>query len=131
MLLMRLTRRSTASARLPLRCDAGFGMAETLVSLVIFSAALLGIVGTAARVGMLVNTSHVRLQAGAVAQQQFEALLTEPYDSLANGTAERDGVSMGWTVSELSSSKRLVFVYQYSLPGGAGNDTLTAAALKP
>ena len=55
-----------------LRSDSGVGVAEVLIALVIFSTALLGIVGTAARVGGMVNASHVRLEAGVLARQQVE-----------------------------------------------------------
>ncbi len=116
---------------LPLRPDSGISLAETLVSLVIFSTALLGIVGTAARVGATVNSSHVRLSAVSVAGQQLETLLTQPYDSVASGSAERKGVQMAWTVTEGTAGKSVVLVYRYRVPQRAYQDTVTAAVLKP
>ncbi len=112
-----------------LSTDSGVGVPELLVALVIFSTALLGIVGTAARVGGIVNSSHVRLRAGAVAQQQVEELLTMPYDSVRNGAVVRDDVQLQWTVKETERAKQVVLTYSYELPGGTRSDTLTAAVL--
>ncbi len=114
-----------------LRADSGVTLAETLVSLVIFSTALLGIVGTAARVGASVNSSHVRLGAASVARQQIETILTQPYDSVANGSAERKGVKMVWAVTEGTAGKNVVLVYDYRVPQRAYRDTLTIGVLKP
>ncbi|UCF19354.1 MAG: hypothetical protein JSU87_15715 [Gemmatimonadota bacterium] len=109
--------------------DFGVGLSELLVALVIFSTALLGIVGTAARVGGIVNSSHVRLRAGAVAQQQIEELLTQPYDAVQNGAVVRDNVQLQWTVKETARAKQVVLAYRYELPGGTRSDTLTVAVL--
>ena len=122
---------SPEGRNLPLRPAAGVGVTEALISLVIFSTALLGIVGTAARVGGIVNSSHVRLRAGAVAQQQIEELLTVPFDSVKNGAAVRDEVKLEWIVKESASAKQVVLVYSYDMPGRSRSDTLTAAVLKP
>lgn len=115
----------------PLRPDSGVSLAEMMVSLVIFSTALLGIVGTAARVGATVNSSHMRLAAASVARQQVETILTQPYDSVANGSAEREGVKMVWAVTEGAAGKRVVMVYQHRVPRRAYEDTLTVGVLKP
>ncbi len=115
----------------PLRPDSGVSLAEMMVSLVIFSTALLGIVGTAARVGASVNSSHMRLGAASVARQQIETLLTQPYDSVASGSAERKGVKMVWAVTEGTAGKNVVLVYQYRVPQRAYQDTLTIGVLKP
>jgi Tfp pilus assembly protein PilV len=115
---------------LPLRPDAGVGVTEALIALVIFSTALLGIVGTSARVGASVNASHVRLRALAVARYQVEQLLSTEYDKIAAGSAQADVVQMAWNVTTSSSGKEIVLVYQYSLPGGARSDTLTTAVLR-
>jgi Tfp pilus assembly protein PilV len=114
----------------PLRRDAGVGVTEALIALVIFSTALLGIVGTSARVGASVNSSHVRLRALAVARHQVEQLLSTEYDKVAAGSAQADGVQMAWNVTASSSGKEIVMTYQYSLPGGARTDTLTTAMLR-
>ncbi len=116
---------------LPLRSESGVSLAETLVSLVIFSTALLGIVGTAARVGAAVNGSHMRLGAASVARQQVETILTQPYDSVANGSAELAGVKLVWAVTEGTAGKNVVLVYRYRLPRRAYQDTLTVGVLKP
>jgi Tfp pilus assembly protein PilV len=122
---------SADDRRPPLRPDAGFGVTEALISMVIFSTALLGIVGTSARVGASVNSSHVRLQAMTVARHQVEEVLSMEYDKVASGSVEEDGVQMAWTVTSSSSAKEIVMVYQYSLPGGVRSDTLTTALLRP
>ncbi len=116
---------------LPLGPDSGVTLAEMLVSLVIFSTALLGIVGTAARVGATVNSSHMRLAAASVARQQVETILTQPYDSVANGSAEREGVKMVWAVTNGMAGKRVVLVYEHRVPQRVYQDTLTAGVLKP
>jgi Tfp pilus assembly protein PilV len=113
------------------RRDGGVGLTETLIALVIFSTAMLGIAGTAARVGALMNSAHVRLAAGSLVQQQVELLLSEPYDSVSSGTVEREGVSMQWTVVEGNRMKEILLVYRHEIPGGALEDTLNAALLRP
>lgn len=105
-------------------------MTEALIALVIFSTALLGIVGTSARVGASLNSSHVRLRALAAARHQVEELLSTDYDKLASGTAKDLGVEMAWTVSATSSAKEIVMVYEYAIPGGVRRDTLTTALLR-
>lgn len=121
---------STKSEHLPLRPDAGVGVTEVLITLVIFSTALLGIVGTSARVGASLNSSHVRLRALAIARHQVEQLLSTEYDKIAAGSAEEAGVQMAWNVTASSSAKEIVMVYEYSLPGGTRSDTLTTALLR-
>jgi Tfp pilus assembly protein PilV len=111
--------------------QSGVGVTEVMIALVIFSTAILGIVGTAAHVGGIMNSSHVRLAAGSAARTQVEELLAMPYDSLANGTVDALGVHMGWTVAENGAGKEITLVYNYDLPSGARNDTLIAAMLKP
>lgn len=113
-----------------LRSDSGVGITEALIALVIFTTALLGIVGTSARVGASVNSSHVRLRSLAIARHQVEELLAAPYDSVASGTAVDQNVQMAWNVTTSSAGKEIVLVYGYSLPGGVRRDTLTAAILK-
>lgn len=115
---------------LALRPDAGVGVTEALISLVIFSTALLGIVGTSARVGASVNSSHVRLRALTVATHQLEQVLSTEYDKVAAGSAQADDVQMAWNVTASSSGKEIVMIYRYSLPGGARTDTLTTALLR-
>lgn len=105
-------------------------MAEVLISLLIFSTAILGIVSTSARVGMAVNSAHGRLAAQAVARQQVETLLAQPYSAISDGSASRDGVSMIWTVSSSSVGSRVQLLYRYALPSGARTDTLTAAMVR-
>ncbi len=124
---------STSSKQLrrgPLRSESGVGVTEALIALVIFSTALLGIVGTSARVGASLNSSHVRLRALAIARHQVEELLSTDYDVLANGTAEDLGVEMAWTISASSSAKEIVLIYKYGIPGGVRRDTLTTALLR-
>ncbi len=114
----------------PLRSDSGVTIAEVLIALVIFSTALLGVVGTAARVGGIVNSSHVRLRASSIARQQVEELMTEPYAAVINGSAVRRGVDLRWTVAETSWSKEILLVYRYNLPNRMREDTLTCARLR-
>lgn len=129
---MKRSRANSAQGQsLPLRPDAGFGVTEALISMVIFSTALLGIVGTSARVGASVNSSHVRLRAMTIARHQVEQLLSTEYDKIAAGSAETDGVQMAWSVTASSSAKEIVMIYQYNLPGGVRSDTLTTASMRP
>lgn len=113
-----------------LRSNSGIGLTETLISLVIFSTAMLGIVGTSARVGQTVNSSHGRQRALSVARQQLEELMAEDYASVAGGTATRDGVQLRWAVQESNVAKGVVLVYRYDLPTGVRQDTLTASILR-
>ena len=128
---MKDSRANSAEGRsLPLRPDAGVGVTEVLISLVIFSTALLGIVGTSARVGASVNSSHVRLRALTVATHQVEQLLSTEYDKVVGGSVEEEGVQMAWSVTASSSGKEIVMVYRYDLPGRTRSDTLTTALLR-
>jgi len=110
--------------------EAGVGVTEVMIALVIFSTAILGIVGTAAHVGGIMNTSHVRMAAGSVARAQLEELLATPYDSLSSGTVDIDNVHMSWNVAPSSAAKEILLVYEYNLPSGARSDTLAAAMLR-
>ncbi len=110
------------------RNDAGMGLPEVLISLLIFSAAILGIVATSARVGLAVNGAHGRLAAQAVARQQVEMLLAQSANK-SEGTASRDGVTMAWTISENPAGRKVQLAYRYALPSGARIDTLTAATV--
>ncbi len=111
--------------------QAGIGVTEVMIALVIFSTAILGIVGTAAHVGGIMNTSHVRLAAGSAARAQLEELLATPYDSLVNGTVDSQGLHMTWNVANSSVAKEILLVCEYDLPSGARSDTLAAAMLRP
>ncbi|MEE9132784.1 MAG: hypothetical protein V3U13_04420 [Gemmatimonadota bacterium] len=121
--------RSEYQARLDRQ--AGLGIIEVMIALVIFSTAILGIVGTAAHVGGIMNTSHVRLFAGSICRAQLEELLATPYDSLVNGTVDTQGVHMTWNVAQSSAAKEILLVYEYDVPRGARSDTLAAAMLRP
>lgn len=114
-----------------LQSESGVGLTETLVSLVIFSAAMLGIVGTSARVGMTVNSTHGRLSALSVARQQLEEVMAEEYASVAGGTATRAGVELKWAVQEADPGKNIVVVYRYTVPGAVREDTLVAGLRRP
>lgn len=122
--------RQFAGERPRLGSRSGFGLTETLLSLVIFSTAILGIVGTSARVGQTVNMSHGRQRVLSVARQQLEELMADGYDDVVAGTATRDGVQLQWGVQQSSVAKYVVLVYRYDLPTGARQDTLTAAILR-
>jgi Tfp pilus assembly protein PilV len=117
--------------RVRARDDSGVGITEVLIALVIFSGAILGIVGTAARVGGIMSSSQLRLKAANEAAHQVEELLTMPYDSVASGTIKREGIEVRWTVTETSVAKEVALVYGYDLPSGTQEDTLSAAVLKP
>lgn len=113
-----------------LRTEAGMGLSEALISLLIFSVAILGLIGTSARVGLAVNGAHGRLAAQAVARQQVEMLLAQPATMSLSGTASRDGVTMAWTISESTAGRKVQLAYRYALPNGARVDTLTAATVR-
>lgn len=122
--------RSALTRNSPLRSESGVSIAEVLIALVIFSTALLGVVGTAARVCGIMNSSHVRLRAGSIAQQQIEELLTQPYIEVKSGTATRRGVDLRWTVAETIWAKEVLLVYKYNVPGHLRADTLTFARIR-
>ncbi len=122
--------RSAGRRRSPLRSESGVSIVEVLIALVIFATALLGVVGTAARVGGIVNSSHVRLRAGSVAQQQIEELLTRPYIEVKAGSVTRRGVDLRWTVAETTWAKEVMLVYKYTTPGRVRADTLSFARIR-
>jgi Tfp pilus assembly protein PilV len=111
--------------------QAGFGLTETVLSLTLFAVAMTGIAGTAARVGAGLNGAYIRTQALTVAQAQIESLLATPYDQMESGTAEEQGVTMRWEVSERDGVKEIALVYRRATPNGAVVRALTAARLEP
>ena len=123
--------RERSGYRARLDRQAGIGVTEVMIALVIFSTAILGIVGTATHVGGIMNTSHVRLVAGSIARAQLEELLATPYDSLGNGTVDTQGMHVTWNVAQNSAAKEILLVCEYDLPSGARADTLAAAMLRP
>jgi Tfp pilus assembly protein PilV len=127
MLKLKSTR---SEGRRVLRSEKGMGLSEVLVSLMVFSFAILGIVATSARVGMTVNGAHSRLAANAVARQQIETLLAQPAAVSKDGVVTRDGVTMKWTVSSSIAGRKVQLLYHYVLPSGARTDTLTAATVR-
>lgn len=113
------------------RSDAGMGLAETLISIVILSVGVLGLAGASARVGATVNSAHVRGRAIAAAERQVETLLSTPYDQVLDGSATVDGAALQWTCTDMQDAKEIALVYQYPLPDGVRTDTVTAAYRKP
>ncbi len=113
------------------RPDAGLGLLETLVSIVIVSTALLSIAATSAHVGAGLNATHERTRTLKVAQQQMETLLATPYDQVVSGSAVSEGVSQEWTVTETGRAKEIVLAYRYSLRGKSREGRLAGALLKP
>lgn len=112
------------------RSEQGIGLAEVLICLAIFSTAMLGIIGTSARVGLAVNGAHKRLESQAVARQQLESVMALDYSKVVDGTADRNGVKMKWGVVSNKVGKKVLLVYQYTLPHGVRTDTLTAAMVR-
>ena len=113
-----------------LRGEAGMGLSEVLISLLIFSVAILGLIGTSARVGLAVNGAHGRLAAQAVARGEVETLLAQPTSMSLTGKASREGVTMEWTISETPAGRKVQLAYSYALPAGVHVDTLTAATVR-
>ena len=113
------------------RPDAGLGLLETLVSIVIVSTALLSIAATSAHVGAGLNATHERTRTLKVAQQQMETLLATSYDQVVSGSAVSEGVSQEWTVTETGRAKEIVLAYRYSLRGKSREGRLAGALLKP
>ncbi len=110
---------------------SGFGLSEVLIAVVVLTTAVLGIAGTAARSGAILNRAHMRAAALAQARLQVEELLAQPYDSVDTGNCERGAVQMDWTVSDSQRMKEIVLVYRYDVPGEERVDTLTAAVRTP
>lgn len=113
-----------------LQDDSGMGLSEVLIALLIFSVAILGLIGTSARVGLAVNGAHGRLAAQAVARQQIETLMAQPASKSLSGKSSRDGVILEWTISETTAGRKVQLAYSYALPGGVHVDTLTAATVR-
>lgn len=111
--------------------SAGFGIPEALISLVILTTAVLGIAASATRSGALLNSAHSRSAAMSAARVQMEALLALPYDSLRNGSLQREHAQLSWTVTDHLRMKEIVLEYRYAVPGHLRVDTLTGAARRP
>lgn len=113
-----------------LRSSAGFGLTEMMISVVISGTALLGIAGTASRVGSALNETHEDARALVVAQSQLESLLTLPYDELQGGMLVSDGVQLTWRVSAANHSKEIALSYRYDERGVTQTKWLTAGRLE-
>ena len=111
--------------------EAGTGLTEVLVALVILTTALVSLAGTAVRVGSTMNGMHMRLQAMEVAERQIERLHATEYDQVLNGSRTEDGVQLAWAVQQGAVSKRIVLTYRYNTPRAARQDTLVTAVRKP
>jgi Tfp pilus assembly protein PilV len=111
--------------------DAGLGLAETLITIIILAIGVLALAGASARVGASVNSAHLRGRAIATAERQVETLLSKPYDQVLDGSATAAGVSMQWTCTDLVDAKEIMLVYEYTLPDGVRHDTITAAYRQP
>lgn len=113
------------------RRDSGLGLIEILISIVILSIVLLGIAGTAARVGAGLNSTHERTRALTIAQNHLENLLAAPYDEVVTGTADVEGVSLAWSVDEGTMAKQIKLAVSYRTPGQDKQLLLTGARLRP
>lgn len=113
------------------RRDAGFGMVEATLALVILTAGLLGLAASGSFAQRQVTRAHLRSESMEQARVQLEQLLAQPYDSLTNGTCELDGVQMEWTVTDMTNSKRIVLTYRYNASGRVRIDTVAAGARAP
>ncbi|HSG82102.1 MAG TPA: hypothetical protein VLC48_07625 [Gemmatimonadota bacterium] len=113
------------------RRDAGFGMVEATLALVILTAGLLGLAASGTFAQRQVTKAHLRSQSMEQARIQLEELLAQPYGDLVSGACEVDGVQMAWTVTDMRSNKEIVLVYQYYTGGGVRVDTVVAGARSP
>jgi len=111
--------------------EAGSGLTEVLIALVILTIALVSLAGTAARVGSTMNSVHMRLQAMEVAERQVERLHATAYDQVLNGSRTEDGVQLAWAVNQGAVSKRIVLTYRYDTPRATRQDTLVTAVRQP
>jgi Tfp pilus assembly protein PilV len=125
------SRRERIPAPERLRSRSGFGLAETLVTVVICGTAFLGLVSTSTRVGSAMNSTHERTRALAVAQAQMETLLSVEYDELVDGTAEVEGVRLVWRVRETDALKEIELTFGYTVADKTLTGSLTAGRLKP
>ena len=72
---------------------------EVVVALVILSTVLLGIAATTSTAAKSLTSGQRQVENAAAIQYQAELLLAVPFDSLANGTAQVEGVPLKWTVT--------------------------------
>lgn len=85
-------KRSTASAstvrtlRPPARGEAGFGLVEVLIALIIFAIGMLAVAGLSMSVGAQTNWSVWQTDQSLAAQQVLERVQREGYAAAASGT---------------------------------------------
>lgn len=124
------SRSSDGTGGIAKRPDAGTSLVETMLSVVLLGTALLGIAGTSAHVGAGLNATHEKTRALKVAQQQLEVLMAAPYEEVQNGTTQKDGVTLNWTVAEADVSKEIVLAYGYKTKDRVRVERLTVALVK-
>ncbi len=125
------TQRTSKGPEPSQRPDAGFGLTEAMVSIVILTTSLLGLAATSARIGAAMNSAHRRTSALQQAELRMETLTAQPYSQIVDGSATEDGITFQWTVTSDDDSKEIVLVYTYDVPSRARTDTLTTAVLAP
>ncbi len=72
---------------------------EVVVALVILSTVLLGIAATTSTAAKSLTSGQRQVENAAAIQYQAELLMAVPFDSLANGTAQVQGIPFTWTVA--------------------------------
>jgi prepilin-type N-terminal cleavage/methylation domain-containing protein len=109
----------------------GFTIIEVLISIVILSVGVLGMVGTAGLVSRMIGQGKRNTQAATVAMQRMEtlreaAMATNPRcTGLAGGTATTNGVAETWTVTGTGQSRRVQLIIRYRTNRGTLTDTVT------
>jgi type IV pilus modification protein PilV len=113
----------------------GFTLIEVMISVVILSVGVLGMVGAAGLAFRMIGQGKRNTQAAMVATQRMEtlretALSTNPRcTALASGTATTSGVTETWTVTGASRSRRIRLIINYPTTRGTLTDTVNTVIL--
>lgn len=81
------------------RDERGFSLVEILISLLIFSVALLGLCAAGSVAARQVYMGRQDMARWSAVQEQIESLMSQGYDGVTSSTATVQGYPMTWTVS--------------------------------
>lgn len=115
----------------------GFTLVEVLVSMVLISTVMLGLVPITMRVARLASQSTGLTQRAAALDGEVQRVMAMPFDSLPSGNACRSVESAGLTGTVclvgtvISSATRQVAVIVTPSGGPVGPDTATVQRSRP
>lgn len=110
-------------ARMPIeprrRGELGFSMIELLVTLLIFSTAVLGLGATGVYTSRLLQVSDTHADGFVAVQWQAETLRNQGYDAVQSGSAPVMGYDVNWDVRGTNPKRVVLTARRDAVTGSA------------